>query len=772
MLKSKNKWVLDENKIEPKIDLPISNTVKYILARRGIQTTEEAKKFLYPTRNQLHDPFLFPDMNKAVNRIKKAIDNQEKILIYGDYDADGVTSTAVLMRTLTYLGANVNYYIPNRFTEGYGPNENAFQEAYELGYTLIITVDNGIAAPIEAQLLKSLNVDLIITDHHEAQDEIPEAYAIIHPQFANTYPFKHLAGVGVAFKLAHALLGEFPEQLLGLAAIGTVADLVPLVDENRVIVKEGIDVLNKSQIAGITALKEIANVDHIDENTIGFAFGPRLNAVGRLQDASLAVELLLEDDYEVALDIAKEIDDLNRQRQQLVSQIVEEAMIEIEENYKDDYIIVLAKENWNSGVLGIVASRIVNQYHRPTILLSINKENNEAKGSARSIPSFDMFEHGMALREYFLQFGGHQQAAGMTVAVDQIDILREKLNERAKQTLTKDDFVPKIEIEAEIGLADLNFSFPEQINMLAPFGMGNPKPIFQINDVQIDSIRRIGSKLNHLKLIGIKDEQSFDMIGFQLGELANQLASKSTVSVVGEIEINEWNGHKKIQLVLKDIASNEVQIFDYRGNKNWQQLNDQIVLENIAILSFKDFVHEIPSQIPVINFEKETIINRLTNIENIILIDLPKNIDDLIYVLQNKRFNIIYVCFQNDSSYYFEQIPSREQFKVLYATLYKNKSIFEHQKQQLADAKKWTLSQLDFMLNVFLDLNFVTIKNGEIIIQKDAKQQPLTNSKTYQQRLKDIEIEKILYYSHFDDLKQWMLLHMASVEEGAVLNGL
>ena len=273
-------------------------------------------------------------------------------------------------------------------------------------------------------------------------------------------------------------------------------------------------------------------------------------------------------------------------------------------------------------------------------------------------------------------------------------------------------------------------------------------------------------------MIGIKDEQSFDMIGFQLGELANQLASKSTVSVVGEIEINEWNGHKKIQLVLKDIASNEVQIFDYRGNKNWQQLNDQIVLENIAILSFKDFVHEIPSQIPVINFEKETIINRLTNIENIILIDLPKNIDDLIYVLQNKRFNIIYVCFQNDSSYYFEQIPSREQFKVLYATLYKNKSIFEHQKQQLADAKKWTLSQLDFMLNVFLDLNFVTIKNGEIIIQKDAKQQPLTNSKTYQQRLKDIEIEKILYYSHFDDLKQWMLLHMASVEEGAVLNGL
>ncbi|MGM8214217.1 single-stranded-DNA-specific exonuclease RecJ [Bacillaceae bacterium W0354] len=773
MLKSKYRWILHNKTNESHINLPLSNSIKRMLIKRGIKSTEEAEQFLYPKLEHLHDPFLFPDMDKAIKRIREAINNSEKILIYGDYDADGVTSTAVLMKALKKLGANVDYYIPNRFTEGYGPNEKAFMEAYELGFQLIITVDNGIAAPMEAQLLKRLGIDLIITDHHEEQDELPEAYAIIHPKLAQTYPFDHLAGVGVAFKLAQALLGELDKELLGLAAIGTIADLVPLAGENRMIVKHGMEALNRTNMPGINALKQIANVDEVTENTIGFAFGPRLNAVGRLQDASLAVDLLLEEDDSIAVEIAKEVETLNQERQRLVTQITEEALIEIEKHFSNDEVLVLAKENWNPGVLGIVASKIINKYHRPTILLSINPETNEAKGSGRSIPAFDLFEHGMALRDYFLQFGGHAQAAGMTVGVEKIGELRQALIERARGILTEEDFIPHIDIEDDLEVEDLTLQLPEQIQLLAPFGMGNPKPIFKINNVTIQEIRKIGAKQNHLKMLAEKANSKFDIIGFQLGELAKQLAVKSTADLVGELEINEWNGMKKLQVVLKDIASDELQLFDFRGIKQLQQLNDQIVLHNTVLFSFQNKSIDINLQLPIIYYNQEELSRNLINVNHIVFIDLPKRLDDMIHVLSIKKFHSIYACFQTESSEFFERMPTREDFKTLYTTLLKHKNILEHQKMQLAKAKRWTMAQLDFMLNVFLDLKFVTIMNGEIVLQENAEQQSLTNSITYQQKLNKIEVEKTLYFSKFEQLKDWMLTQMASVEKkGEVVHGL
>lgn len=773
MLKSKHKWLVEQNDEQNEtIDLPISSTIKRMLHKRGINTTEEAKQFLYPTLDDLHDPFLFPDMEKAVHRIKEAIKHNEKILIYGDYDADGVTSTALLMNVLTQLNANVYFYIPHRLEEGYGPNEETFLQACDNDFSLIITVDNGISGIKEAQLLKERQVDLIITDHHEVQEQIPDAYAIIHPLLADAYPFKQLAGVGVAFKLAQALLGDIKEELLELVAIGTVADLVPLVDENRILVKKGIEQLNQSQSKGITAIKQIAKADHVTEETIGFVFGPRLNAVGRLQDASLAVDLLLENDEEIAFSYAEEIERLNEERQNLVTTIAEEAFKEIEAYYKGDSFFVLAKENWHPGVLGIVASRIVNKYNRPTFMLSINSETKEAKGSGRSIPSFDLFKHGMALKDLFLQFGGHEQACGMTVSSHSITELRDAFNKRAKETLTEEDFVPKIEVELDLDILDLDLNLPEQINLLAPFGMGNPKPIFKLSDVTIQEIRQIGAKKNHIKMVGLKEDVQFDIVGFHFGDIAKQLALRSNAHLVGEIEINEWNGRKKVQMILKDLSSDEVQIFDYRGVKNKQHLKDLIVKEQTIIVGFNGQNDFSEWQIPVINFSDVTA-NILEDYHHLVLFDLPNQLEDLSNLLSMKRFNSIYVCFQTEDDHYFDKLPTRDEFINLYKTLAKHKIINERDKKMLADAKRWTIDQLNFMLNVFLDLKFVTIKNGQIVFQKNVKQQSLSTSKTYKQKMNAVQVEKTLYYSSYGQLKEWMLTHIDVPKlKGEVVHGL
>ncbi|WP_194840776.1 single-stranded-DNA-specific exonuclease RecJ [Filobacillus milosensis] len=771
MLDSKMNWVIHNADYTPALDLPFSNVIKRMLAKRGIKTTEDANRFLHADVNDLHDPFLFPEMKKSVERIHQAINNEEQILIFGDYDADGVTSTAVLIRTLRQLGANVNYYIPNRFTEGYGPNEAAFMEAKEAGINLIITVDTGIAAPEEAKLAKQLGIDLIITDHHEEQNELPEAYAIIHPRLAETYPFDHLAGVGVAFKLAHAILGELPSELLAYAAIGTVADLVPLKDENRIIVQKGLEELNKITEAGLEALKKVGKIEEkVTEESIGFIIGPRLNAVGRLQDASLAVDLLLEDDPLIAEDMAKEVDQLNKERQQIVAALAEEAIEEIENKYKDDKVIVLAKEGWNPGVLGIVASRIVNQYYRPTIILGIDPETNEAKGSARSIPAYDIFKNGMELRHLFLQFGGHAQAAGMTVAVNQIDELRQALNEQAEDLLTEKDFHPTLEIEDTIDWNEVDLDLPKQLQHLAPFGMGNPKPYFQLNNLVLREARKIGAKKNHVKITADSGFEQIDMVGFQIGHVADQLTPGSRIDVVGEIDINEWNGHRKLQVKLKDIRCQETQIFDFRGKGNYSTMLSN---NDIKVITFSGQNQLLDYPLLDYNKIKDQIEQYLEGTKRIMFIDLPKRLDDLEHVISCNQYQSVYACFQNADEQYFTSSVKRNQFKQLYSILKKHKEIKESQKPQLAKAKGWNMDQLDFMLKVFFELNFVTMRNGDIVLQTDVEQQPLTNSETYQDQMERIEVEQVLYYSTTDELRQWIVDRMKpQLQEGEVVHGL
>ncbi|HYK73686.1 MAG TPA: single-stranded-DNA-specific exonuclease RecJ, partial [Pseudoneobacillus sp.] len=553
MLKARTRWNVrqaDKELVDTLTnELNITPLVAQLLVNRGMDTVDRARYFLFG-KEQFHDPFLLKDMDVAVTRIKEAIDKQEPILIFGDYDADGVSSTTVMMKTLVDLGANVDFYIPNRFTEGYGPNEPAFRHASEIGIKLIITVDTGISALNEAKIAKELGMDLIITDHHEPGPILPEAFAIIHPKLEDSqYPFKELAGVGVAFKVAHALYGQVPEHLLEIAVIGTIADLVPLKDENRLIAKAGIQKLIHTKNLGLRALFKVCGVDpqSITEDTIGFTLGPRINAAGRLGDADPAVHLLLTEDITEASELAEEIDQINRNRQAIVNEITEEAIKMVDESLlQADYkVIVIGKENWNSGVVGIVASRLVDRYYRPTIVLSYDSEKGLAKGSARSIEGFDLFQNLSLCRDILPHFGGHTAAAGMTLNIEDVSLLRSRLNELAAQQLDDELLVPMTHLDGEFLLEEIQLDSVKEMMYLAPFGMENPKPKVLIKDSTIANIRKIGSEQNHLKMTIEQNGIQLDGIGFGLGKIFEEISPTSTISVIGELSINEWNNVQK-----------------------------------------------------------------------------------------------------------------------------------------------------------------------------------------------------------------------------------
>src|SRR5690625_5046475 len=518
MLVSKAKWDFVKKQDKPSDLGDYSPVISTLLMQRGITTKEAANRFLIPDLNKLHNPSDLSMIDKAIERVHKAINNGERILVYGDYDADGVSSTAVLLKALQELEAHCDFYIPNRFTEGYGPNEDAFREAANRGFSVIITVDTGISAVHEAEIAKELGIDLIITDHHELQEQLPDSYATINPKCSSTYPFHDLAGVGVAFKFAECLLGYFPEHLLDLVAIGTIADLVPLIDENRILAYHGLQKLTTTTNPGLKALKEICKIEgNVSEENVGFLIGPRINAVGRLEDAQLAVELLMADDPIEAEEIALMIEAINDERRQIVRDIVKEAE-QMDLFDEETGIIIAAKEGWNEGVLGIVASQLVRKYDRPAIVLTIKPDTGEMKGSARSIPAFNLFNNCMMIRDLFTQFGGHSQAAGMTFPIDHLEMITAELNQMIKDQLSKEDFKQIIEINQTVHIGDITEKVVDEINLLAPFGIGNPKPVFHLKEVPTD-VRQIGSQKNHLKFQFKQDGQQLDGIGFEIGEL-------------------------------------------------------------------------------------------------------------------------------------------------------------------------------------------------------------------------------------------------------------
>ncbi|MBO0994053.1 single-stranded-DNA-specific exonuclease RecJ [Bacillus sp. SD088] len=767
MLKPSSRWIVREtnqqltNELSQQLDIP--PLVATLLVNRGISTKGEAESFMYAEREELYDPFLFSDMEKTVERIQLAIHEQQPILIFGDYDADGVTSTTVLLETLSKMGANVTYYIPNRFSEGYGPNKEAFQKAYEDGVQLIITVDTGIAALDEARQAKELGIDLIITDHHEAGEELPEAFSIIHPNIpGSTYPYANLAGVGVAFKLAHALNGDLPEDLLDLVAIGTIADLVPLYGENRTLVKKGLKKLANTPRLGLQELCELAGntISEINEETVGFTIGPRLNAPGRLEHAGPAVQLLQTNNASEAKMLAAEVDQMNNERKHIVSSIADEAiqMVHDHFNLAENKVLVIGKTGWNVGVIGIVASRLVEKFYRPTIILSFDEETGMAKGSARSIQGFNLFDNLSTCSDILPHFGGHAMAAGMSLAIDDVDTLRQRLNNSAKDQLNSEDLIPITEVDAAISLTEIDLNSIAQLNHLAPYGMGNPKPQILIEKAMITSTKKIGANKNHLRMTLAQQDQSLDGIGFQLGHLAPDLSLGATTSVIGQLSINEWNNQRKPQIFLKDVSIEEWQLFDLRGNRQFEHWMTYLKeKEGLFIFfsekHFKAYGANLESKCIT---EKEDANHLDINGRNIILFDLPSQISWIEALVKDKMPASIYTHFLQEEAHFFATVPTRDHFKWYYAFLLK-RGTFDLKKygKDLATHRGWSKETILFMSKVFFELDFVTIKDGLIKINPQKGKRDLDDSPTYKMKLEQIKVEREFTYSTYDELKKW-----------------
>ncbi|MCA0969969.1 single-stranded-DNA-specific exonuclease RecJ [Halobacillus litoralis] len=773
MLQSKMKWkfTYSDESTSPQVD-GLTPLTGQLLSKRNVTSPEAIEQFLNPSIEQLHDPFLMGGMKKAVERVQKAIANEESILVFGDYDADGVSSTSLMIEALREAGADCDFYIPNRFTEGYGPNEGAFQFAADSGFSVIITVDTGIAAVAEADFAKQLGVDLIITDHHEVQEVLPDAYAIIHPKTSTEYPFQELAGVGVAFKFAEALLGRFPKELLDLAVIGTIADLVPLHGENRVLAAVGLRAISQSKRPGIQALRDVCRIEgEINEETIGFTIGPRLNAVGRLQDATPAVELLLSETVEEAVEIAKFIDQLNQERQKIVTKIAKEAEDMLKERGPDqENVIVVAKEGWNPGVLGIVASKLVRTFDRPAIVLGIDAEKGQAKGSARSIDAFDLFSNCMEVRDRFVHFGGHAQAAGMTLEVDQIDPLRQDLIQLAEQKLEPEDYQQVLEVETTVPLDEISLKQIEEVDRLRPFGMGNPKPLFHVQQAPKE-IRLIGSKKNHLKFQFQQDQAKVDGIAFGMGDAYHQLAPADKLDLVGELGINEWNGRKNLQIMIKDFCVQDWQLFDLRGSKRIESSISAADKDTLTAVSFQG-AKEAPHQVPVYSpgeLDQQ-------HIDGLMILDLPDQLSDLEEFLKDRTVSKVYTCYRVEESTFLKKWPTRDHFKWFYGMLLKRGSFdLNRETDKLAERKGWDRSMVDFISKVFFELGFVKIDNGLVTINSQPSKKDLQESVLYQQRAEKLRIEQTLYYSTYKELKDWFnqqLTMQSKIVKEEVFHGL
>lgn len=778
MLHSRTRWIVrqtEEDKVQRlSKELNISPLAASLLINRGMDTVDSARYFLMDNEQEFHDPFLMTDMAIAVSRIKEAIEKQEPILIFGDYDADGVTSTSVMMMALKDLGADVQFYIPNRFTEGYGPNIPAFKHAAETGIRLIITVDTGISAVNEAKAAKELGMDLIITDHHEPGPELPEALAIVHPKHPESrYPFRELAGVGVAFKLAHALYGEMPDHFLEIAAIGTIADLVSLTGENRLIAKRGIQKLKSTKNTGLNALFKAARIElpSISEETIGFTIGPRLNAAGRLESADPAVNLLLTNDPYEAQAIAEEIEMLNKERQAIVNDIAAQAVHEVETNFpiSENSVIVVGKEGWNAGVIGIVASKLVEKFYRPAIVLSYDSEKGLAKGSARSIEGFDLFKNLSECRDILPHFGGHPMAAGMTLSIDSVDDLRSRLKTLANEQLTEEDFIPVTSIDGVFHIKDINLSSIAEMQLLAPFGMGNAKPKVMIKNANIAAMRKIGSEQTHIKVTIENDGSSLDGIGFGLGHLHEHISPYSKLSVIGELSINEWNNIKKPQIFLQDLAVNSWQLFDIRSLKRLERLLGVIPEANTTWIFFNE---EYISKYKTFAGENMVKITSAEDAEaiklegsNVVLADLPPSKEILAHVFSGKKPARIYAHFYKEDSDYFSTLPTRDHFKWYFALIAKKGSIdIRRHGNDIAKHKGWSRETVDFMSQVFFELEFVKINNGVISLNNTSTKRDLADSRTYQLKQAQYTLESDLLYSSFQQLKDWF----DEVMQGAV----
>lgn len=559
----KNKKLREEDIKNISQEYHISPVIATVLLNRGIEK-DDIPSYLKKSMSDVVNPKLMLDMDKAVERINTAIERKEKIAVYGDYDVDGITSTALLYEFLSSMGADVEYYIPDRKGEGYGINIMAVNKLYKQGIKLLITVDCGITAVGEVEFARLQGMDVIITDHHTCKDRLPTAAAaILNPKRPDcTYPFDALAGVGVAFKLILALAmenglstKEVFAKYVDIATLGTIADVVPLLGENRIITDKGLKVLQNPRRMGLRAIMEVAGVmgKPINASTVAFAIAPRLNAAGRLGTATTAVELLLTKDENRAREIALDLDNENKERQLTERQIFDEAlaMIASDPNFEKKKVIVLAQENWHQGVIGIVASRLCDLYYKPCILIS--HSNGVGKGSGRSIAGLNLFDALTHCEKHLIDFGGHAVAAGLNINMSDLDSFIKEINKYADETLTEQDMIPSVNIDCPLSESAVTLDNAKILSSLEPFGMGNEKPIFAMADTQVVNVAPVGADSKHLRLRIAKNNQLINCIGFGMGEYAETISRGTILNLAFQMDINVYQGTENVQLILKDL---------------------------------------------------------------------------------------------------------------------------------------------------------------------------------------------------------------------------
>lgn len=563
----KNKEVSRQAAFEAARKYNIPFILAVVMMNRNIPPAQ-FKEFLLKSKKSIKHPSGLKDMDKAVDRIVQAVENNEKIVVYGDYDVDGITSTSLLYDFLQSVGADVTYYIPDRMDEGYGINIKAITRFIKEGINLVVTVDCGITAVGEVDFAKCSGLDVIITDHHTCKEEIPAAAAVVNPKrHDDTYPFKGLAGVGVAFKLVLATAirmglntGECFDKYVDLAAIGTVADVMDLKDENRVIVEKGLEQIRKLERPGVKALLESAGAlsRPITSTTIAFAVAPRLNAAGRIGSALKSVELMLEKDEEKARVLAEELDSENELRKQTEQNIYNEAlaMIASDPNFDKKKVIVLAKEDWHQGVIGIVASKLLEDFYKPCILISLDR-NGRGKGSGRSIRGFSLFEALTVCDKHLINFGGHAAAAGLGILKGNIKAFETEINKYADKVLKPENMVKVIEIDSVLDKNSINLQSVKQLSYLEPFGMGNEQPVFVVKSAVIENVSACGEEKNHLRMTVSCDGLRISCIGFRKGEWADVLTKGDRVHLAFNLDINSYQGVETVQFKLIDIKQDK-----------------------------------------------------------------------------------------------------------------------------------------------------------------------------------------------------------------------
>ncbi|WP_283576042.1 single-stranded-DNA-specific exonuclease RecJ [Limosilactobacillus pulli] len=761
-MEARYEWEFSQNKNqqlanELQQQCQLSPLLTQLLIQRGIDSVEKAKQYLDPQLAELRDPFELHDMQKAVDRIQAAVANGEKIVIYGDYDADGITSTAVMYETLDEVGAQVEFFIPNRFTDGYGPNLDEYQRLIDGGAQLIITVDNGVSGAKEIEYANSRGVDVVITDHHELPEKLPEAAAIVHPKYPGSeYAGGDLSGVGVAFKTAWALTEEFPQEMLDLVAIGELADLVDVTGENRALITWGLKQLRQGMRPGLHQLVKLAklNEDQLSDQDVGFGIAPRLNALGRIDDANEGVLLLTTMDDREGKEIAQEVENANQTRQQLVAKITDEALRQARasENTDRSTLLLLGHE-WHQGVLGIVASRVVEETGKPTIVASVNDGDEIAKGSGRSHDGFDLFEALQKHRDLMTAFGGHAQACGMSFNIDQVDQLRAALEQEAKARGLAESGPIKLDLAASLSPDDVNENLYDQLQRLAPFGPGNPEPVFAIHADHINNVKTMGKQQEHLKFKLRGQKNSAAVVAFGKADLAPLLLAGVPVTIAATFGINEWHGKRTAQLMLKDIKTQGTAILDQRT----RQLLPGMFNETGYYVAFDQTLREnIAGHAHGIVLDPQTALETDFKDQQVTIVDCPPDLAMLSALWQNGGQPAMIRLLLWEKHPVRFGLPNRQQFAMLYRFLRQYPEIANYRQQQPAMARSLLMpvEQLNWMITVFYEAKFVTINDGVLKLADHPDHVDLEQTKCYQQHAAHLKSAQVLLYSDTHTLRK------------------